>query len=265
MTGRVEGKVALITGGASGIGRATALRLAEEGAAVVLTDMQAEAGEGVAEEIRAAGGKADFLLHDVTDEADWARVVAEVKRLHGRLDILFNNAGIGGAGGPAVDISLESWKRVHSVNVEGVFLGVKHALPLMRAGGGGSIVNVSSIAGLVGSIGGHGYAASKGAVRIFSKSVAMECANLKDGVRVNSIHPGIIDTAIWGRRPGEAPKTQDNAYPRPDLQALVDATTPLGVVGQPIDIANGVLFLASDEARFITGSELVIDGGYVAR
>lgn len=264
MAGRVEGKVALVTGGASGIGRATSIRLAEEGASIVLTDMQDEAGEAVAEEIRAAGGTAVFLTHDVTDEAQWADVVAEVRKQFGRLDILFNNAGIGGAGGPATDIALEAWKRVHAVNVEGVFLGVKHALPLMREGGGGSIINVSSIAGLVGSIGGHGYAASKGAVRIFSKSVAMECANARDGVRVNSIHPGIIDTAIWGKRPGENTPGPNN-YPRPDLQALVNATTPLGVVGEPIDIANGVLFLASDEARFITGSELVIDGGYVTK
>jgi NAD(P)-dependent dehydrogenase (short-subunit alcohol dehydrogenase family) len=255
----------LVTGGANGIGRATSLRLAEEGAKVVLTDVHDEGGEAVVAEIREAGGEARFLHHDVTDEADWARVIAEVRQAFGRLDILFNNAGIGGAGGPAVDITLDAWRRVHAVNVEGVFLGVKHGLPLMREGGGGSIINVSSIAGLVGSIGGHGYAASKGAVRIFTKSVAMECARLRDGVRVNSVHPGIIDTAVWGRRPDDAPRPGDNAYPKPDLQALVDETTPLGVVGQPIDIAHGVLFLASDEARYVTGSELVIDGGYVAK
>ena len=179
------------------------------------------------------------------------------------MHILVNNAGIAIAG-PVTDCTLEAWRRQQAVNVEGVFLGVKHALPLMRASGGGSIVNISSVAGLQGAAGLSSYCASKGAVRLFTKAVALECAAARDGVRVNSVHPGIIETAIWGAI-GDGLSGGDSGANRPDLDAMSAMATPLGVKGLPEDIAAGVLYLASDESRYVTGSELVIDGGMVAR
>jgi NAD(P)-dependent dehydrogenase (short-subunit alcohol dehydrogenase family) len=258
MAGRVEGKVALVTGGASGIGRGCAERLAAEGATVVVTDLQDLKGQEVVGAIEKAGGKAQYLHHDVTDEDAWASVIAQVKADHGRLDILVNNAGIGLAAS-VLDMPLADWKRQIAVNLDGVFLGTKHAIPLMRQGGGGSIVNMSSVAGLKGSPSLAGYCATKGGVRLFTKAVAMECAGAKDGVRVNSVHPGIIETPIWltvmptgGNEP-------------PDLDAISTMAVPLGVKGVPEDIANGVLWLASDESRYVTGAELVIDGGLSVR
>ena len=258
MAGRVAGKVALVTGGASGIGRGCAERLAEEGATVVVTDLQALKGQEVVAAIAKSGGTADYLPHDVTDEDAWIRVIAEVKARHGRLDILVNNAGIGLAGS-ILEMSLETWRQQTAVNLDGVFLGVKHAIPLMREGGGGSIVNMSSVAGLKGSPGLAGYCATKGGVRLFTKAVALECTAAKDGIRVNSVHPGIIETPIWLT---VAP-TGTNAPP--DLDAISQMVVPLGVKGYPLDIANGVLWLASDESRYVTGAELVIDGGLVTR
>ncbi len=258
MTGRVRGKVACITGAASGIGRGTAMMLAAEGATVVATDIQAE--RGLVAEIEAAGGKAIFLGHDVTWEDDWRRVIAEIGRRFGRLDILVNNAGIGLAG-PVTEMSLEDWRRQTAVNLDGTFLGVKHGLPLMRTSGGGSIVNVSSIAGIKASGNVSGYCASKGAVRLFTKSIALECAAAKDGVRVNSVHPGIVETAIWDTLLGT---TQDGSNGRPrtaTLDTAVAGTIPLGHKGEAEDIAQGILWLASDESRYVTGTELVIDGG----
>ena len=257
--GRVEGKVALVTGGASGIGRGCAERLAEEGATVVLTDIQDPLGEDVAAGIDKAGGKAQYLRHDVTQEDAWIDVIARIKADHGRLDILVNNAGIGIGGAPITEMSMTDWRRQMAINVDGVFLGCKHAIPLMREGGrGGSIANISSVAGLKGSPNLAGYCATKGAVRLFTKSVALECANAKDGVRVNSVHPGIIETPIWTTViPG--------ANEPPDLDAISTMAVPLGVKGVPLDIANGVLWLCSDEARYVTGLELVIDGGLTLR
>jgi NAD(P)-dependent dehydrogenase (short-subunit alcohol dehydrogenase family) len=188
-------------------------------------------------------------------------VVAQVKARHGRLDILVNNAGIG-LGGSVLEMTLADWKRQNAVNLDGVFLGVKHCIPLIRAGGrGGSIINISSVAGLKGAPNLAGYCATKGGVRLFTKSVAMECAGAKDGIRVNSVHPGIIETPIWttvlGGQPGvNAP---------PDLDAMSELAVPLGVKGVPEDIANGILWLASDESRYVTGAELVIDGGLSVR
>jgi NAD(P)-dependent dehydrogenase (short-subunit alcohol dehydrogenase family) len=259
MAGRVRGKVALVTGGASGIGRGCAEKLAAEGATVVVTDLQDIKGEEVVEAIAKAGGKASYLHHDVTDEDAWAGVIAKVKAEHGRLDILVNNAGIGLAAS-VLDMPLADWKRQIAVNLDGVFLGTKHAIPLMRDGGGGSIVNMSSVAGLKGSPTLAGYCATKGGVRLFTKAVAMECANAKDGVRVNSVHPGIIETPIW-----LTVMPQGGANAPPDLDAVSAMAVPLGVKGYPEDIANGVLWLASDDSRYVTGAELVIDGGLSVR
>jgi NAD(P)-dependent dehydrogenase (short-subunit alcohol dehydrogenase family) len=262
MTGRVQGKVALVTGGASGIGRGCAERLAAEGAVAVVTDLQDAKGAEVVAVIEKAGGKAWYLHHDVTDEAAWASVVAEVKAREGRLDILVNNAGIG-IGGSILDMKLEDWRRQTAVNLDGVFLGVKHSIPLMRASGdGGSIINMSSVAGLKGAASLAGYCATKGGVRLFTKAVAMECANAKDGIRVNSVHPGLIETPIW-LTVGQA--VNPGANEPPDLDAMSAMAVPLGVKGWPLDIANGVLWLASEESRYVTGQELVIDGGLTLR
>lgn len=261
MAGRVEGKVALVTGGASGIGRGCAERLAQEGAVVVVTDLQDDKGAQTVAAIEAMGGKASYLHHDVTSEQAWIDAVASVKAKHGRLDILVNNAGIG-IGGSVLTMTLADFQKQTAVNLDGVFLGVKHSIPLMRENSGGSIINMSSVAGLKGSAILAGYCATKGGVRLFTKAVAMECAAAKDGVRVNSVHPGIIETPIWDTIVGTG-EVGDNA--RPPRGAALDAMSaegvPLGVKGYPEDIANGVLWLASDESRYVTGAELVIDGG----
>jgi len=266
MAGRLQGKVALVTGGASGIGRACAERLARDGAIVVVTDLQDDKGAETVEAIRKAGGEASYLHHDVTSEQAWIDVIADVAKTRGRLDILVNNAGIGLAGS-VVEMSLADFRRQGAVNIEGVFLGVKHSLPLMRKGGqGGSIINMSSVAGLKGAPNMSGYCATKGAVRLFTKSVAMECANEKDGVRVNSVHPGIIETPIWDTIAGTGgPGANAGASRSETLDAMSAMAVPLGVKGWPDDIANGVAWLASEESRYVTGAELVIDGGLTVR
>jgi NAD(P)-dependent dehydrogenase (short-subunit alcohol dehydrogenase family) len=259
--GRVEGKVAIVTGGASGIGAACAETLAREGAKVVLTDVDRPRGEALADRLRAAGLEGRFLHQDVTDEARWTEVVAETERLFGGLHVMVANAGIA-VMGTVVDMSLADWRRQTAVNLDGVFLSVKHAIPAMRrAGGGGSVVLMSSVAGLRGSAGLAGYSATKGAVRLFAKSVALECAAERDGIRVNSVHPGIIETAIWEKMPAGLPEGRNTAL---DARAIAAQGVPLGEPGQAADVAEGVLFLASDASRHITGSELVIDGGMTA-
>jgi NAD(P)-dependent dehydrogenase (short-subunit alcohol dehydrogenase family) len=262
MGGRVAGKVALVTGGASGIGRGCAEKLAAEGAIVVITDLQDAKGAETVAAIEKAGGKSEFLRHDATSEADWESVIGQIKAGHGRLDILVNNAGIAIAGS-VTEMSLADWRKQTAVNLDGVFLGTKHSIPLMRqSGGGGSIINMSSVAGLKGSAILAGYCATKGGVRLFTKAVAMECSNAKDGIRVNSVHPGIIETPIWLSilTPGDP-----GANAPPDLDAMSTMAVPLGVKGYPEDIANGVLWLASEESRYVTGAELVIDGGLSVR
>jgi NAD(P)-dependent dehydrogenase (short-subunit alcohol dehydrogenase family) len=255
----LDGKVALVTGGASGIGAACATALAEAGAAVVLTDIQDDKGQALAGEIGNAGGKARFLHHDVTREDEWVQVISDVKAAFGRLDVLVNNAGIGLGSASIIDMSLEDFRRQQAINVEGVFLGVKHGMALMRdAGNGGSIINMSSVAGLKGSPTLAAYSATKGAVRLFTKAVALEAVQYK--VRVNSVHPGIIETPIWLSIAG-APGV--NAPP--DLDALSQMAVPMGVKGVPEDIAKGVVWLASEESRYVTGTELVIDGGLMLR
>ena len=257
---QLTGKIALVTGGASGIGAACAKRLAAEGATVVLTDVQDHKGEALAAEI---GGASRYLHHDVTSEDAWIEVIAAVKRDFGRLDIVVNNAGIAITAASITQMSLADFRRQQAVNVDGVFLGCKHALPLMReAGNGGSIINMSSVAGLKGSPTLAAYSATKGAVRLFTKAVALECAAAKDGVRVNSVHPGIIETPIWQ---AIVPTGAPGANAPPDLDALSTMAVPLGVKGMPEDIAAGVLWLASDESRYVTGMEMVIDGGLSVR
>jgi NAD(P)-dependent dehydrogenase (short-subunit alcohol dehydrogenase family) len=262
MTGQVEGKVALVTGGASGIGEAVVELLAHEGATVVATDIDELRGPEVVTRITKAGGKAAFLKQDVTSEARWAEIVAEIGRRFGRLDIMVSNAGIGIAVPSIVDMSLADWRKQTAINLDGVFLSVKYCLPLMRKSGGGSIIMMSSLAGLRGAPGLSGYSATKGAVRLFAKSVAMECAGLGDGIRVNSVHPGIIDTPIWGKIPTGATGNRGNAPIDPEERAKLAA--PLGRAGHASEIASGVLYLASDASRYVTGTELVIDGGMFA-
>jgi NAD(P)-dependent dehydrogenase (short-subunit alcohol dehydrogenase family) len=253
--GKLAGKVALVTGGASGIGRASAIHLAREGAAVVIADIQDGSGVSCAAEIAAANGEAIYEHLDVADEESWMRSVSRIAQTYGRLDILVNNAGIG-IGGQITALSLTDWRRQQAVNLDGVFLGIKHCLPLMRSGGGGSIINMSSVTALVGSGTFVSYAAAKGGVRALTKSVARQCAARKDGVRVNSIHPGIIDTPIFQTLEGVSGDAGDP-------KALVATMVPLGTIGRPEDIAAGVIYLACDDSRYVTGSELVIDGGLV--
>lgn len=251
MVGCVEGKIAVVTGGASGIGRACVERLAREGAMVVIADLQDDLGRALAGNVGEDGGRAEYRHLDVTDEAIWIELYTGIRERYGRLDILVNNAGIGIAG-PITHLSLADWRRQTSVNLDGVFLGVKHAIPLMAENGGGSIINMSSSVGLIGQPMMACYSATKGGVRLFTKTVALECAALRTGIRVNSVHPGLIETPIW------------SANGAPDLDAMCAVTIPMGVKGLPVDIANGVLWLASDESRYVTGVELAIDGGLTA-
>ena len=249
---RLENKVALISGGARGMGSAEARMFAREGAKVVIGDLLEAEGRQVEAEINEAGGECVFVHLDVTQEEEWQRAVETAVSRFGKLDVLVNNAGIVRRTS-LEDTSIEDWDLVMAVNAKGVFLGTKAAIPEMRKAGGGSIVNISSTAGLTGdTITQPSYNASKGAVRIFTKSVAIQYA--KEGIRVNSVHPGAIDTLMAGER-----------LTNPELQKRIVDKTPLGRSAEPEEVAYGVLFLASDESSFMTGSELVIDGGWTAQ
>jgi len=253
----VAGKVALVSGAATGIGQSISERLAAEGARVAVADIDAARGASVAEGLSKAGGEAIFVSLDVTEEESWEKCIGAIESEFGRLDILVNNAGI--AIIESVDkMSFEDWRAVMAVNIDGVFLGTKHAVPAMRRAGGGSIVNISSILGITGLEKVSAYCASKGAVRLFSKAVALECGRDGSGIRVNSIHPGYIHTAMMEdtckRDYGDIPTGL----------AELGKLHPIGRVGEPEEIAAGVLYLASDESKFVTGSELAIDGGYTA-
>jgi len=252
---RVTGKVALVTGAASnpGIGSATAERLAQEGAKVFLTDIDLEGAERIATAIRLTDGDATALKHDVTSEADWDRVVTEVLLKHGRIDVLVNNAGIAVLG-KVNTITPQAWAKQMEVNVTSVFLGTRRVLSAMRNGGGGSIINLASVVGnLVGVPDCGAYSASKGGVKAFSKAIAMEVA--PDNIRVNCVYPGLIRTNIHKASMKEIP-----GY----FEAMV-ASVPIGRMGEPADIANCILFLASDDANYITGTEITVDGGFSAR
>jgi NAD(P)-dependent dehydrogenase (short-subunit alcohol dehydrogenase family) len=248
---RLQGRVALVTGAASGIGRATAIRLAQEGAAVVVTDIQVEAGEATVASLHEAGAKAAFVRHDVTSEQDWEAAVAAAVGEFGGLDVLVNNAGMGDIK-PLEDTTLEEWQRTVDIDQTGVFLGMKAAAAALKASGRGSVVNISSIFGTSGGFGtSPAYHAAKGAVRTLTKNVALHWAT--EGVRVNSIHPGFIETPILEPTKGT------------EYWDTMTALTPMGHLGRPEDIAAGVAYLASDDAAFVTGLELYIDGGYIAR
>ena len=244
--GRVDGKVALITGAASGLGTADAKVLAREGARVVLTDVNDDAGEAAATAIRADGGDATFMHHDVTDEAQWTQILAAIKDLHGRLDVLVNNAGIVITGTPE-QCTLETYRMQNAVMNEGVFLGCKHAMPLMSESGGGSIINMSSTASHMGFPVFFAYSAAKGAVRSMSKAIAVHCQMNGYNIRVNTIHPGAIDTPMIDQTTSDLGLDDK------------DQISPVVGLGQPEDVANVVLFLASDESRFVNGTEIVID------
>jgi NAD(P)-dependent dehydrogenase (short-subunit alcohol dehydrogenase family) len=256
---QLAGKVAVVTGGASGIGEACSQTLARAGASVLITDIDDALGKAVVERIAAAGGKAHYLHHDVRDEAAWPGVISEAEKRFGRLDIMVANAGIG-IMAPIETMTLADWQKQQAINLDGVFLSVKHAIPALRKAGGGSIVLMSSVAGLRGAPGLAAYSATKGGVRLLAKSVALEHAT--DKIRCNSVHPGIIATPIWGKIPTGAEGNRRNAPIDPTERAAV--AVPLTRVGEAQDIANGVLFLCTDAASYITGQELVIDGGLTA-
>ncbi len=256
---QLAGKAAIVTGGASGIGEACSETLAREGAAVLITDIDDVLGKVVVGRIAKAGGKAAYLHHDVRDEAAWPCVIAEAERRFGRLDIMVANAGIG-IMAPIETMTLADWQNQQAINLDGVFLSVKHAIPALRKAGGGSIVLMASVAGLRGAPGLAAYSATKGGVRLLAKSVALEHA--ADKIRCNSVHPGIIATPIWGKLPAGAEGDRRNAPIDPRERAA--AAVPLTRAGEAQDIANGVLFLCTEAASYITGQELVIDGGMTA-
>jgi 3(or 17)beta-hydroxysteroid dehydrogenase len=250
---RLAGKAAFITGGASGLGRAMAAAFAAEGAAVAIADIDAVRGKEVAEAI---GRNALFLAHDVTDEAQWIANLAEASRVLGHIDTLVNNAGIG-VRGNVENTSLADWRRVNAVNLDGPFLGCKHAIPLIAKAGGGAIINISSVAGLIGARDSAAYCASKGGVRLLTKSVALHCAHRHNSVRCNSIHPVYTATPMVEQMLAEA------RQPEKMLEAMKEMI-PLGRLGTPEELAAMAVYLASDEARFVTGAEFVFDGGYTA-
>jgi NAD(P)-dependent dehydrogenase (short-subunit alcohol dehydrogenase family) len=254
---RLRNKVAIVTGAALGIGRATAILLSREGAKVALTDLRDNDGKELVQTIESDGCQAAYWHLDVAREKQVKHVFEKIHERFGEIDILVNNAGIAGADKPTHQITEQEWDLVQAVNVKGVFFCTKHVIAFMRKGGGGSIINLSSIYGLIGAADVPPYHASKGAVRLMTKNDALLYA--KDRIRVNSVHPGYIWTPMVesiGKKSGQSMEA---------FRRQIDALHPLGHIGEPDDIAYGILYLASDESKFVTGSELVIDGGYTAR
>ncbi len=249
--GRVEGRVAIVTGGASGLGAATARLLAEEGARVLVTDVQDEAGKAVAED---CGGQ--FLHHDTSREDDWIQAFQKAQTEFGPVSILFNNAGVRPKTAPLEDTTLADWQAHMAVNIDGVFLGIKHGIRAMK-GKGGAIVSTSSIYGIVGAAMIGAYSASKGGVRTLTKAAAMECAHLGYPIRINSVHPGFIETGML-----ESVKQEFGASM---IEKRMIGDTPMKRIGEPRDIAEGVLYLVAESGKYVTGIELPIDGGYLAR
>ncbi len=254
--GRVESKVAVVTGGALGIGKAGCIFLAKEGAKIAVTDILNKEGREVVAEIKKNGGMAQFWHMDVSSEKEVEKVFAEIQKEFGKIDVLVNNAGIAGVSKPTDQITEDEWNEVMAVNVKGVFFCTKHVISYMRKAGGGSVINLSSIYGMVSAPDVPPYHASKGAVRIMTKTDAFLYA--KDKIRVNSVHPGFI----WTPMLENYLKSQGNME---EGRKLLDSLQPIGHIGEADDIAYGIVYLASDESKFVTGSELVIDGGYTAR
>ena len=252
--GRLEGKTALVTGAASGIGLQTSIRLAEEGARVMMTDINLEEGLQQAEKL---GTNATFLKLDITEEEEWISVLDETVKRFDRLDILVNSAGMVLIA-DVEQITLEDWRKVHAVNLDGTFLGCKHGVRVMKEFGAGSIINLSSVSGMIGGFNLAAYNSSKGAVRMLTKSVALHCARAGYGIRCNSIHPTFIETPMLESM------IRDSPDPEKARQTLV-RQVPLRRIGKPDDVANMIVYLASDESTFVTGTEMVIDGGVIAQ
>ena len=252
--GRLEGKTALVTGAASGIGLQTSIRLAEEGTRVMMTDINIEEGLQQAEKL---GANATFLKLDITEEEEWISVLDETVKRFGRLDILVNSAGMVLIA-EVEQITLEDWRKVHAVNLDGTFLGCKHGVRVMKEFGAGSIINLSSVSGMIGGFNLAAYNSSKGAVRMLTKSVALHCARAGYGIRCNSIHPTFIETPMLESM------IRDSPDPEKARQTLV-RQVPLRRIGKPDDVANMIVYLASDESSFVTGTEMVIDGGVIAQ
>ena len=252
--GRLEGKTALVTGAASGIGLQTSIRLAEDGARVMMTDINLEEGRQQAEKL---GANATFLKLDITEEEEWISVLDETVKRFDRLDILVNSAGMVLIA-DVEQITLEDWRKVHAVNLDGTFLGCKHGVRVMKEFGAGSIINLSSVSGMIGGFNLAAYNSSKGAVRMLTKSVALHCARAGYGIRCNSIHPTFIETPMLESM------IRDSPDPEKARQTLV-RQVPLRRIGKPDDVANMIVYLASDESTFVTGTEMVIDGGVIAQ
>ena len=252
--GRLEGKTALVTGAASGIGLQTSIRLAEEGARVMMTDINLEEGR---QQAKKPGANATFLKLDITEEEEWISVLDETVKRFDRLDILVNSAGMVLIA-DVEQITLEDWRKVHAVNLDGTFLGCKHGVRVMKEFGAGSIINLSSVSGMIGGFNLAAYNSSKGAVRMLTKSVALHCARAGYGIRCNSIHPTFIETPMLESM------IRDSPDPEKARQTLV-RQVPLRRIGKPEDVANMIVYLASDESTFVTGTEMVIDGGVIAQ
>lgn len=252
---RLDGRVALVTGGAMGMGEAFSRRLAREGATVVLADIIEDVGKVVAGSINAAGGRASFLRLDVSSPEDWIAAIDRIRADHGRLDVLVNNAGVG-IPATIVDCTMDIWNKTLAVNLTGVFLGCRSAIPLMSESGGGSVINISSIWGIATDQLAAAYSASKGGVRSLTKSAALYCATKGNGVRVNSVHPGFVDTPMVNKSQGSMPDAASIAYGERTVGRV-----PMGRIGTPADIEGAVAFLASEDSLFMQGSEIVVDGG----
>lgn len=256
---RVLDKVCIITGAANGLGEASARLLAKEGGTVILTDIDVSRGESIAQSISDDGEKAIFIQHDVTSEKDWNNVFTQVMEKFGKVDVLVNNAG-GGTYNDVETLSLKDWKSIIALNLDSTFIGTQLAIKAMKDTSGGSIVNMSSVGGLVGSPNLVAYSAAKAGVKLFSKSVAIHCGTQKYNIRVNTVHPGLIKTES-----GMEMASKATGLNLEDAEAAFASMHPIGRIGKPNEIANMVLFLASDESSFATGGEFVVDGGYTAQ
>lgn len=258
---RVQGKIALVTGGAQSLGRAESLMLGREGATVFVSDILEEEGQETVQLISEIGGEGHFVRHDVTNEKDWQQVTDDIIKLYSRLDILVNNAGVG-ASNSVEDVSLKEWNKILNVNLTGAYLGMKYGIKAMKKNKGGSIINISSIQGLIGDPIQAAYNASKGGVRLLTKSAALHCGKAGYNIRVNSVHPAYI----WTDMVKEYTESENfqRIYGTDGKEALL-RLHPLGILGEPDDVAYAVVYLASDESKFVTGAELIVDGGYTAQ